>query len=445
MTDTNLYNKAFDFVELIIILSTEENKNHERKSISSIDEVQVVDLSGNLIKDKPIIQKKILPDISDYGISISIDGLNYGFKDSDYIDYYKYIHSLLSYNSLYTKVSVEYLREKVLLWLIEVFKSQRANQNLSNFLNERLEEDLKAKKFYYPILNLTIEQTFYIGDIEITYMTKKYLDEYWQDIKDSGNMTKAEFDLLLRKYQGRVFIVVETFAESKKGEQISFEKACLAADMIKLLSPTVYYPDEICYIDLEKRIPFQSVYLTQNKGEKFGFEIVMSANNSPFHLSEKLLLQFEKSIDLLGTLFAVEKNNLDELLISSIKLIAKAIKESDLHLRVSLLIMVLESIFLLDKEDFKMEIKSKRRMCELMFPKDGKRYQALLLLLTEMYLIRHKMAHKSIRLYIESQKLREFQIILIDSIIKILHSKNKLKDKVSLIEFLDRKIINPNL
>lgn len=106
----------------------------------------------------------------------------------------------------------------------------------------------------------------------------------------------------------------------------------------------------------------------------------------------------------------------------------------------SFLIMVLESIFLLEEEDYKMEQKSKRRMCELLFPTNGKKYQALSNVLTDMYLIRHKMTHKSIRLYIELQKLKEFQTSLIESIIRILHNKNTLKNKETLIEYLDRKI-----
>lgn len=440
MTETNINNKAFSFVELITILDNEEKKNHESKNRGSIDEVQVIDWSDKLDGNKPFIQRKFLPEISDFRISISIDGINYGFKDSDYIEYYKFIHEVLKCNSFYAKVSVEYLREKVFLWLIEVFKSQRANQNLSNFLSEQLKKDIKVKRFYYPILNLTIEESFYIGDVQFTYMTKQYFDDYWDKVKDNGRITKDSFDSLLRKHQGRVFVVVETFAESKKGEEISFEKACLAADIMKLLSPAVYYPNEACYIDLEKRIPFQSEYLTQDRDEKIGFGITMSANNSPFHFPEKLHLQFRRSFDSMGTLFAVEKNDLDELLINSIKLIAKAIMETDLHLRVSILIMVLESIFLLDEEDFKMEKKSKRRICELMFPSDGKKKQALSDLLTDMYLIRHKMTHKSIRLYIELQKLKELQVNLINSVVNILNNKNKLKNKRTLIEYLDRKI-----
>jgi hypothetical protein len=143
---------------------------------------------------------------------------------------------------------------------------------------------------------------------------------------------------------------------------------------------------------------------------------------------------------LIGNLFNNEKNDLDELLINSIKLIAKAIKETDLHLRISFLIMVLESIFLRDEEDFKMENKCKRRISELMYPTDGKKYQALSELITSMYMIRHKMTHKSIRLYIELQQLREFQTSLIDSVIRIMRNKSKLKNKIILIEYLDRKV-----
>jgi len=100
MIETNIDNKAFSFVELITILDNEKNKNQERKSKGSIDEVQVVDWSDKLVEDKPFIQKKFLPEISDFGISISIDGINYGFKESDYIDYYKFIHGILN-NILY--------------------------------------------------------------------------------------------------------------------------------------------------------------------------------------------------------------------------------------------------------------------------------------------------------------------------------------------------------
>lgn len=440
MTEIDINNKAFGFVEQLTILDKVENQNDSQKSKGSMEELGVVDLSDNLVEDSPFIQKKYLPEVSDYGLSISIDGVNYGFKDSEYINYYKFIHELINYETWKTKVSTDYLREKVLLWVIEVFKLKRASHNLTNYLNEQLDKDLKAKRYYYPVLNLSIEEPFFIGKIQFTYMTKKYFDEYWSKVKESGNMTKDEFDSLFRKYQGRVFIVAETFAESKKGGEISYEKACLAIDMIKILSPTVYYPEQTCYIDLEKRIPYTSEFLTQEEDEKFGFGLNMSANNSPFHIPKELCNQFQKSFDLLGTLFNDEKSDLDELLINSIKLVAKAIKETDLHLRISFLIMVLESIFLLDEEDFKMEKKCKRRISELMYPTDGKKYQTLTNILTDMYEIRHKMTHKSIRLYIELKQLREFQTSVIDSIIRILHNKYKLKNKIVLIEYLDKKV-----
>ncbi|MCW3807411.1 hypothetical protein [Plebeiibacterium marinum] len=440
MTEKQIDNKAFAFVERLVVKENDDNKNNRRRNKGSIEEVQVVDWSDKLVDDKPFIQKKYLPNISDYDITIAIDGVCYGFSDGEYIDYYKFIHEVVNYDSLNAKVSVEYLKEKVLLWIIEVFKSKRAVQSLTLYLSGLLSKDLKAKKYYYPVLNLTIEEPFSIGDIQFTYMTKDYFDEYWNKVKGNDNMTKDEFDSLLRKYQGRVFVVVETLAENKKGQEISYKKACLAIDMIKLLSPTVYYPDLTCYIDLEKRIPYTSEYLTQNKNEKFGFGINMSANNNPFHMPKSLCHQLKSSFGLLGSLFDNEKNDLDELLINSIKLVAKAIKETDLHLRISFLIMVLESIFLLDEEDYKMEKKCKRRISELMFPTEGKKYRELLDLLTNMYLIRHKMTHKSIRLYIELQKLREFQTNLIDSIIRILHNKHKLTNKVVLIEYLDRKV-----
>ena len=105
--------------------------------------------------------------------------------------------------------------------------------------------------------------------------------------------------------------------------------------MIKLLSPTVNLPNEDCFIDLEKRIPYTSEYLAQNMEDKFDFDITVFANNEPFFLSKELCLRSKNNFDKLGTLFKDNKNDLDELIINSIKFIAKAIRETDLHLRVS--------------------------------------------------------------------------------------------------------------
>jgi len=416
-----------------------KKKNDESpKQKGSIQEIPVVDWTDKLVSDKPFIQKSYLPEISDY--AISIEGINYGFSNNDYVRFYRFIHELAEYDSLKSKVSIEYLKEKVLLWLIDIFKFKQASRSLSSWLIENLEKDLRSRRYYYPVHNLTIEKPFNIGEIKLTYFTESYFNDYWNHIKDKGNTTEEEFDSLFRKYQGRVFIVVETLAEKRKGEEISYKKACLAIDMIKLLAPTVYIPDEICLIDLEKRLPFSSEYLTRDTDEMFGFGLNFSANNRPFHLSDETCIKYSENFKRLGTLLGDTNHDLDELLRNSIVFIAKAIRETDLYLRIAFLIMVIESIFLLDEEDYRMEKKCKRRMCELLYPNEGKKYQRFSETLTAMYSIRHKMTHKSIREYVELNQLSDFQTTLVNAIFRLLFNKDRIKNKEKLIEFLDQKI-----
>lgn len=436
--EANINKEAFSFIDSII----EIHEKHKAPKLDkgSIAEIGVVDWSDKLIKDAPFFERKYIQSMSDFGITISINGKKYGFPDSVYVKFYQFLHNLIDSYSLQTKVSKEYLKEKTLIWLVNIFRNKKASQDFTSYLTTCLDKDLCHRKFYYPVLNLHIEQPIDFGKIQVTYMTKQYLDNFWNQTKDKGKMTSEEFDSVFRKYQGRVLITVETHAEDNKGAEISYEKACLTIDFIKLFSPTMYFPDDPCLIDLEKRIPFTSEYFSRNIESEFEFKIIKSANNKPFPLSAAPFIESKETISNFKSLFYDTKSELDELIINSIKFLAKAIGENDLHLRITFLIMIIESIFLLDSEDFKMEQKCKRRMCELLFPKNGKKYQEFSETLSNMYSVRHKMTHKSQREFIYMNKLRDVQINLLNTITMLISNKEKIRNKNRLITYLDKKI-----
>jgi len=443
LNENELNNLAFSFVEKIQILEDDEKKPKLRKTKGSVDHLSVIDMTDKLITS-PIIRTQFNPEISDTTISISIESNRYGFKLLDYVEYYRFIHQISQFNGLHDKVSTKYLRKQVLLWIIDVYRKQRADKNLINYLLDEFHNEIRKTKYYYPILNISIEEPFKIGNIEIKYFTKEYFDDYWDYRKKEGDTDKDIFNKTFRKYQGRVFIVVETYAEDEKGQDISYNLATLVADILKLLSPTIYHPQDVCLIDLEKRMPFYSEYLSMDSDKEFNLKMSISANHSQFHISKEMFSSIEKNmIEQFGkTLGNKIDFEITYLVIDSIRFIAKSISEPDLHLRISLLIMVIESIFLLDDEDYKMEKKCKRRMTDLLYPNNGKKKQKLFEALTEMYKIRHKMTHKSIREYIELQLLREFQTNIIEVILVLLGNDKKIDNKENLILMLDSRIKN---
>lgn len=443
MTEKELNLESYKFVDKIKIL--EKNEPEKRRTEidlkGSVSHLQFTDLSEYL-SDSPAFRKSFMSDKWDTKIEVLIKNNWYGFyENSIYIDFYKFVNKLQKFNSLDKKLSIDYLNEKILLWLINVFINKKSESDLIHYLNEHIFIDVKEITFYYPILNLQIENPFKIGDVNVTYFEKKYFDNLLVKIHGENPTEKKIkiFDKTYRKYQGRVFIAVTTIAEKKKGEEISYNKACLVTDIIKLLSPTIGFPDWNCSTDLDKRVPFESEMLTIDKDNKYGFSISKSANNNHFNISNQILKDFEPLLSLLSQILLYdEKNEFEKTILESIKFFSKSLSEKDLHLRISQLIMVIESIFLLVAENYKMEKKCKRRMCDLLYKNDGFNKQKLFNILSNMYDIRHKMTHKSIRNYIELKELREFQMNIIDSLTRLIQLNHKIDSKKTLIEQLDK-------
>lgn len=442
MTETEIDNKAFQFVGNLKIIEKEKEESTQKKQKGSIEHLPVTDISEWMVTDTPSFSSYHMPDLSDIKLVISLNEIEYGFDDETYIDFYRFADSISKLPAFHNKVSIDYIKQKCLIWILNVYINKKANESLLNFLLQKLDSDIKTLKFYYPILNLEIEEPFEIGPVEFTYFTSEYFDKFWEIRKEKGD-TKETFDSIFRNYQGQVFVVVKVSAESDMGKEISYEKACLAVDILKLVTPTIFNPNEKCLIDLETRIPFKSEYLTKEIDKEYELGLNVSLNRNPFYISKEMFSSIKNNtINYLGKAlnFQGSENHHNKLIIEPIKLISKSISESDLHLRISQLIMVIESIFLLEKEDFKMEKKCKRRMCEFIYPTNGKDKQNLFNILSEMYQIRHKMTHKSIREYIELRKLKEFQIHVVEVIIRLLQYSQQITSQEILINSLDSKI-----
>lgn len=404
----------------------------------SLGNLPVDDWSDKLIETSPIISKSLMKDLQDNKIEVLINNKWYGFKqNSDYIDYYKLINEFLEQKSYKDIISFEYLREKVLLWIIEIYQNNKVTIDLFQYLDELTSIDVIDTIYYFPLLNIEIEKEILINDSSVMYFSQDYFDTLW---KNKNSTDKKTFDDIYRKHQGRVFVKVVVKAERSMGERIAFEKAGLITDIIKLISPTVGFAKDICGIDLSARIPFWSEYLTDNHNNKLGFSITKSVNRNTVFFSQEIITSFKPIIELFSEVIERNSNSeLNRLTINSIKLFSKSISENDLNVRISQLITIIESIFLQDNEVHKMEKKCKRRMSYFLYSDNGKEKEKFSKIISLMYNIRHKIIHKSIRLYVEIDKLSRFQMGVMDTILKLIHNGEKLVSKNELIRIIDIK------
>lgn len=437
MNEDNLKLQLFSFVEKLITIENESNKAEFDNWKGSSSHLGVIDLSDKFV-ETPIVVTQRFSDLSDLKIYIMINNLKYGFKESDYKPFYKLVYEISQWNNIQSKVSIEYLKENILKWIVDIYITNISKIDIFTYLENILFKDVKKYTYYFPVLNIDIEQNFYIGKSRIIFFSKEYFDEFYKKKSIDDDCSEKDFNEMYRKYQGQVFVESCVYAENKKAESIAYDNSCFIVDILKCCSPTVQFPTEKCYLELESRMPFSYDFLRFENNDIYDFSINTKINRSQLPFYSKLITALKPFFDEFAKLLDPKFNtDLQKLVKNSIIFYSKCMSEIDLHLRVSQFIMIIESILLLDDEKYKMEHKCKKRFLEYSFAHRNSEKLNFKEILDDMYQVRHKMTHKSIRIFIDYSELAVFQGEIINLFYLLLTDENGFENKESLINALD--------
>ncbi|WP_291866511.1 HEPN domain-containing protein [Maribacter sp.] len=442
MIEQELNIKAYSFVDKIEGLEKLQNPKYKKPPIrkGSIGNLMIDDWSDKLSDEFPSFRSSYIPEYLERDICVLISKVWYGFKDkSVYIDYYKFITEILALKQFENIVSDDYLKQKGFLWIVNIHINNKAEKNLLEYIYDELAKDVKETTYYFPLINMYIDEKFSIGNSTVTYFNQEYFDNLWRKFTDENtSQTKEDFDKVYRKYQGRVFLSLKIRAESEKGGGLAYQRASFFADILKLLSPTIGFPNEECAVDIDKRMPYESEFLSSDDTNEYGFSITLSAKQKPLHPPKEMIKAFQPLLDTFGNLIDKKnKNELDELCMRMIQYFSKAISDNDLHVRVTNLITIIESIFLLDKETYGMAKMVKKRMGYFLYKNNVNQKFEFIESLTSMYQIRNKMIHKSNRKYIELNKLKDLQVNILETLHQVVLKSDIFKSKKELIKDLD--------
>lgn len=439
MTEDEINKESFRLVGLIKESKDEPTSKKEKKGTGSLDNVQVI--TDFKLADGPIYKYELNPDFSSSKILVSLNGLDYGFNNPIYSEFYELVNAICNQPIFKETVSKEFIESRTILWLANVHREKRASQDLINFLKSEIEEVVEHTTIYFPIINLHISKPFKIGDVEITFFTKEYFDQLWSR-NTKEDRTEEEFNELYRKYQGRVFASYTLKAESKKANELAFSKCLQAIDVLKLYAPTVMLPERKCYIGIEGSLNFnfQSDHITIPVNDKDAWQFSSSAKNDPLIITDKFLEDIGKlGLNQLSEFILTRPNNdLSNLIVQAITLTSNAISNFDLHFRTAQLITIVESLLLEEDRKYDLEKKSKQRMSKLFKNERISKENDVSELLTKMYQVRHKIIHKAIRLPIVMTDLRDFQMLVVELIKRLTVANRDVSDKQSLIEILDK-------
>jgi hypothetical protein len=369
---------------------------------------------------------------------------SYGFNKEQYSRFNKLIQNLHSTEQLNQKVSSKFIEAESFNWAIEVYKKQQADSNLYDYLTKKADAEVKPHTFYFPILNLEIEKSFKIGNVEFTYLTKEYFDNLYQKLKAKDDpYTEENFQQIFRKdFQGQVLAKVTVKAERDRAEEIAKQDSEIAVDVLKLYSESVIEPERKTMFDLNYKLGYQvqSNFLTQKPDDSENLAISIQFNNHPLNITQRLYQSaYHSGLKIFSEYISIRKTDeLHEIVIQSIHLFGSAISNWDLHLRCVNLITILESIFLKADELSNMEQKTKARLSKALTTKHEEK-ERIKTIFSNIYQVRHKMIHKARRIEINTKELSDAQLNMVKLFLRLieLNMKFGFNDKETLVQKLN--------
>lgn len=434
-----LNKEAFELINLVVSKPKEIPKERT-ELVGSSKERGFNDWSDKLVG--PMVERSTDHAGKTVEIYLIDENGSYGFDKEQYTRFSKLIQNLHSTEYLNQKVSSKFIEAESFNWVIEVYTKQQANSNLYDYLIKKSDTEVKQHTFYFPVLNLEIEQPFKIGNAEFTYFTKEYFDNLYKSLKSKDDTyTEENFAQIFRKdFQGQVLAKVTVIAERDKAEEIAKQDSEIAVDVLKLYSESATVPERKTMFDLNYKLGYQvqSNFLTQKPNESLAINIQF--NNQSYNVTQRLYESAYKSgLKVFSDYISLrKKDELHEIIIQSIHLFGTAISNWDLHLRCVNLITLLESIFLKADESNDMERKTKARLAKTLTNQHQEK-ERLKTIFSNIYQVRHKMIHKARRIEIDTKVLSEVQMNMVNLFLKLieLNTKSGFKDKETMIQKLN--------
>jgi len=438
-------NEAFELIELIKQASfiPREILDKQTKLKGSLGEKEVVDLSNKIIGNKKIRGTNHFGDTTSF--FLYDEKGSYGFNESDFVGFGNLIKKLESIKEIGELLSTEFLEDELLNWSVEVYKNKVTAIPFYDYLSLLIDREVRPFTFYFPVLNLEIESSFKIGNVDFIYFSKEYFDNQFEKLKEKGNTISEEnYDKRYRKdFQGRVLAKVTIRAEKEKAKKLAMQEAKNSVDVFKLFCETVFVSEKKAMFDLNFSLFYQlqSNYLLQDGNNEHGLIVNTKNTNEPYIFTKKhFTLANKLGLSVFSEFISKPmKSEFSNIIIQSIHLFSSAISNWDLNLRCVNLISILESIFLKAEEKVKLEQNTKARLSKVLSNQyqEEERIKALF---SDIYQVRHKMIHKAIRLKIDYKELSEAQTIMVILFLKLIQLNTELgyTDKDTLIEYLNK-------
>jgi hypothetical protein len=356
------------------------------------------------------------PDGSHISVHHDVDGILVGLSEAPYSDFKALIANFLDVPPFDTKTSFSFIEEHSFQWLIDVYKANRAEQSLSDYLLDHLNQEYKPYTFYIPITSLTIKAPFSIGNTQISHLSESFIKDEIAKFEALGKR-KERLDDFLKPFTNKTLAVTSAKGTFDKAKQIAFRNAEMSFDVLKcfLHEYSVHSQHKIPDLNYRQSLKQWADVLHRTDSTSFSLESFAFSSQQvvTIDLDEKKLDQFKRDkLDVFCHFLIHSKDtNFHQAVLSAIHSFAKFVSTENGHERVAKLITFFEAVLInaQTKSGGGENILKKQLMptlfgstpdCTLGFQLTG-----------AFYRIRDAYVHHGIEKPIDAKKLYQFQTI----------------------------------
>jgi hypothetical protein len=368
-----------------------------------------------------------------------------GYNEEGFEKIYSLVSNILKTKKVRECISEQFLVENIFEWLVGSYKNELNNISLSEYVTLMCNNSILEYNIYLPILYLESDKIFHLGECKFLYITEDYINTLALKVESSRRTHYIES---LKSHKGQLFASCKIVAEKEKAIQLSIKKISLSVDVLRMLAPTVEYPDMPIYYDVDFRNIHQlsnNILIQEKEEEKFHLQQRRKAQ--PFVINQTVWNILTKNhIHLFHEFLNItlrDRTELERLILNSITNFSESIATHDLHKRVVQIFTVLESL-LLPNENVQIG-ESVRKYLPILVSTDVEIRKTISNTIKSMYVVRSKMIHHGIKHDFELAELRILQISTRSLIIALIQLSLTKKTKQEVLEEIDNKIISVNL
>lgn len=432
-----LNKEALELVELLTIIKHEpEPEPSQETHKGSLGEQESIITLHNVTN---FIQRQ------GYQIRQFIGNKSIGFDEENGKRFQMLVSNIHKEKEINCVVSRDFIDSKVWMWLAKSKSKETIQSDLLTYLQLEIQSSIKQFRIYFPVVYLSIEIPFQIGDVEFGFFTSRYFDKY---IHEHNKLKPNEPNIYIdmkRDYQGMVYVAVTVMAELGKAKEIALQKCSFSMDILKICSNTLDYPFVEMVFDIDNRLNKnpQSEILVESQNFTDGLIRNLRRPSVPYSL-DKVQFQYikERHLDVFHNFIlqlSSDPSELQRLISQGIRQFANALSNSNLFRRIAELYTILESLLLLNEDSPIIDTVSK--YASRLVAKEREARKIVIKLLREMYNVRSAWIHHAKERKFQMDDLKKLQRIVHTILINLIVKTRTHSTKRSLLEEIDDAIL----